>query len=230
MIGLDHPVVVFDVDDTLYAEIDYIKSGLRAGLSALNIPVNHDTFQEAYIARVLKGDRDCLIQKSAAQLGIALTPPDLDAFLTAYRDHQPHIQLSPAVALYLDALKRRQIALAVISDGDPVRQQRKVNSLGLSLWCDPIVFPGSIRPGLDKRSPEPFELLMRHFGHGHRFIFVADNSTKDFLHPLRLGWSAIQILRPQRVHLSQPERGAHQVWSEEEMIEAVDAWLDRTGS
>lgn len=67
MIGLDHPVVVFDVDDTLYAEIDYIKSGLRAGLSALNIPVNHDTFQEAYIARVLKGDRDCLIQGSVSR-------------------------------------------------------------------------------------------------------------------------------------------------------------------
>lgn len=222
---LQKPVVVFDIDDTLYPEFDYIRSGIVQAFPQLGVSCAPEAFLYTFATRYGRGDRKELIQSTAADLGVALQPEKLAAFLHIYRNQLPQIALSPEVEATLARLKEGGIALAAISDGDAHRQNRKVAALKLRQWLDPVVLTGALPGQIDKTSPVPFKLIEAHFGDGHRFVYIADNSVKDFIHPSRLGWQMIQIQRPERVHLTPPAPNTIVVLDEQSMLSAVHQFV-----
>jgi hypothetical protein len=96
MAETNFPVVVFDIDDTLYPELDYIRSGLRSGGAALGPDIDLVRYEEAYVSRFLAGQRENLVQTSAADLRISLTPERVRAFLKAYAESAHSQRLRPA--------------------------------------------------------------------------------------------------------------------------------------
>ncbi len=173
------PVVVFDIDDTLYPEFDYIRSGVRCGAVALGPSVDCDRFVETYASRFLAGQRDDLIQATAADPGIAIEPEHVKAFLGAYRAQTPAIALSATIRSGLSRLAERGVSLAAISDGDAKRQRRKVEALDLDVWLNPVILTGELGEGtrqkgsvtvrVDRtafRSGTPIRVCRRQFGQG----------------------------------------------------------------
>jgi putative hydrolase of the HAD superfamily len=174
-------VVVFDLDDTLYKEIDYQISGFNAVCIWIKNVYGFN----------LWGDLEKLIQSKVQDVlgglceAAGLQPSVKETLLWVYRLHQPLIQLSPDVDAFLKELDTSCQA-AILTDGRSVSQRLKLKSLGLSHLPAYISEDySSEKPNLDR-----FKLIMREIP-AMRYVYVGDNLKKDFLAPNELGWISI---------------------------------------
>ena len=133
-------VICFDLDDTLYKEIDYLKSAYReiAGYAAehchgCSAPVSvlaHKAY-EVMLAAYREGGN--AFEALNRFLGLNLPASD---YLYIYRNHKPKIALSEDVVRMLDTLKVKGVRIGLITDGRSVQQRNKIEALGLSRWID----------------------------------------------------------------------------------------------
>ncbi|UVO51678.1 HAD family hydrolase [Sphingomonas sp. SUN019] len=192
--------IVLDLDDTLYLERDYVRSGIVAVGDWMRKRRGAADF--AYTAQALwdAGQRGHLFDATLAQLGITPDRSLVEALIVTYRAHLPDIHLAPDAAAFLaDPLGSR---LALITDGPPVAQLRKIEALRLDrAGIDPLIRTGVWGDGFGKPHPRAFRMVeARHGGSGAQMIYVADNPAKDFLGPRTLGWRTVQIDRDGAVH------------------------------
>lgn len=189
---------VFDLDDTLFLERDYVRSGFDAvGIWAarwLRIPNFADRCWRAFLA----GTRGSVFDLVLRDCGVAADTPLVDALVALYRTHVPCIQLLPDARDALHAIADFA-STAVISDGPVASQSRKVEALGIDSFAAPIVLTEVM--GADYRKPHTraFEYLAQQFP-GSVCVYLADNPVKDFSAPRALGWKTIRIRRPEGLH------------------------------
>ena len=198
------PCVVFDLDDTLFLEVDYVRSGFRAvgryaqaewGLAGLG-----DACWEAFQA----GVRHRVFDTVLAGAGIEATPGAVGALVQAYRSHVPDIGLLPDAAACLSALAGR-VSLAVVTDGPAVSQRNKAAALGAEGWSALSVFTAELGEGHSKPDPLAFQMVQEACGWaGADCLYLADNPAKDFAGPARLGWRTARIRRPAGLHAGVP--------------------------
>lgn len=173
---------VFDLDDTLYREIDFLYSGYRAIAHELEARTGTDHYA-GMLARYGRNENvfGWIVDTFKAQW------PELtrEMLLTLYREHIPAITLRREAAALLSELKQRNIPAGLITDGRSITQRNKLQALGLGgYFADTIISEefGSEKP--DERNYRYFENKYP----GYTFHFFGDNTTKDFITPARLGW------------------------------------------
>lgn len=208
--------IIFDVDDTLYPERDYVFSGYRAVGAAFadRLDVNADELAARMRALFDTPDRRRVFNAIVADAGVA--PADADALVqemvATYRGHMPEIALDPeARELLLDLHDR--VALGAISDGYLDVQQRKVDALELAELLDEIVLTDTWGREFWKPHARAFEEIAARLCVAHdRCVYVGDNLAKDFVAPNQLGWQTVLLNRPDRVHGANeaPDNGAPQ--------------------
>lgn len=189
-------VVVFDLDDTLYPERAFIESAFRAVGQRVQAEWGVPEFGHRCLELFAAGVRGNTFQRAYADAaGEVLSEHRAAELLRMYRDHAP-----PSLPWHPDALEavkalHGRVPLALLSDGFLPTQAHKARALGVECWISDPVFTESLGREHWKPSPKGFELIMsRH--PGHRFMYVADNSAKDFIAPRALGWRTVQVLRP----------------------------------
>ena len=194
-------VIVFDRDDTLYLERDYVESGLRAvGTWAVD-QLGVAEMGEGMLEHFRAGARGHLFDDALARAGIASTPERIARMIQVYRQHRPRIQLAQDAARYLASPPPRT-GLALITDGYLDAQRRKIRALGLHASGIEIAVCTDRwgRQGW-KPSCRAFDHVQAFFGlPASAFVYVADNPAKDFHAPRRLGWHSVQISRSGRLH------------------------------
>lgn len=192
-------IVVLDIDDTLYLERSYVKSGFVAVGRLLDTE-----FGVVGSADVLWDDFERGVRGDAFDRVLALQeiPPDrsLVARLVAcYREHEPSIELLPDAKRLIDRLGTRR--LAGITDGPPASQRAKASALGLIGRLHPLVFTGEHGPEAGKPNPFAFERVERVLdAEPARCWYLADNPKKDFVSPQARGWTSIRIRRTNSLH------------------------------
>lgn len=180
-------VVVFDLDDTLYKEQDYLLSAYREIATSLE----SDYAQEGVFDRMcqwwLEGENvfDRLIRTYQLHLTI-------DDLLAVYRSHVPAICLDRKTNLLLDRL-HQQAVLGLVTDGRSITQRHKIDALGLSAYMDADDILISEETGFQKPSNEPFRHFMACYP-SSAYYYVGDNPAKDFQAPNHLGWTTICLL------------------------------------
>lgn len=194
-------VIVFDLDDTLYLERNYVESGLRAVGAWARARLGLDDLGSLMLARFAAGDRTHIFDNSLAAAGAAPTPALIARMLNVYRQHHPTIHLETDVEAYLGN-PPAGTGYAIITDGFIDAQRRKLRALDL--------YRRGIRLGICtdrwgrdswKPSPRAYVHVQDYFGlDPERFTYVADNPTKDFQAPLALGWNTVRIVRPGGLH------------------------------
>jgi putative hydrolase of the HAD superfamily len=196
-------VVVFDIDDTLYLERDYVRSGFRAvgawARRSLGVPDLADRAWAAFET----GVRATIFDTALAGAGVEPTPELIRRLVSCYRDHQPNIALLGDARACLDQLDRDggQRAVGVITDGPLASQSAKARSLGLATWSQTVIFTEALGRGFGKPHPRAFRLVEQRLGvSGERCVYIADNPAKDFAGPRRLGWQTIRVRRPRGLH------------------------------
>jgi putative hydrolase of the HAD superfamily len=193
--------IVFDMDDTLYDERDYVRSGFSAvarvaGRSDAEVAQLTAWLSVAFEAGV-RGDTFDRLRAAFPDVAERCTTIEL---VEAYRAHVPDVRLAPGMPATLDALQRRGLRLGVLSDGPVASQSAKVAALGLERWFDPILLTEALGPAYQKPGTAGFEAIAMSWGmSGPELAYVADNPQKDFLAPRRLGWLTIRLSHPRQL-------------------------------
>lgn len=174
--------VVFDLDDTLYKEVDFLKSAYREIARQIKIP---EAYQLMWNTWQNKGDA---FETLFSKYDIELKKSDL---LDIYRYHKPEIELSAGVREFLELLCEAGYYVGILTDGRTITQTNKLEALDILkyIWPEDIVISeafGSEKPNLKN---------YRHFmKNGQECIYIADNPQKDFIAPNLLGWKTVCLL------------------------------------
>lgn len=175
--------VVFDLDDTLYNEIDYLKSAYR------------------YIARQLEGENWKPLY--ASMFSRYRNKEDVfgylkgayntrkEVLLEMYRNHDPQIVPFEGVIDLLKQIKEQGAGIGIITDGRKRSQMNKINALGVGQYIDQIVISEEV--GTEKPNERNYRLIEEGLP-ADRYYYIADNLKKDFITPNSLGWSTIGLL------------------------------------
>lgn len=182
MFALNNATVVFDLDDTLYPEADYVESGIHHVCKRLLDLCGKDV--EALVRGELAGGRADWLAVACEQARLPASAKE--SLLWMYRLHAPSIRLDPSCARVLGRIRERAKAVAVLTDGRAVTQRLKLTALGLQDWPAYI----SEDHGSEKPSPARFRLIEAKHPAAH-YVYVGDNVKKDFLGCNPLGWISI---------------------------------------
>ena len=183
-IDLADTVLVFDLDDTLYPEIDYHNSGLNYILSLVSTLYT----SKANISSLLS----CTDLSSSPLDNIVshldLPPSVITSLLWLYRNHTPTIQLSPSTLSLLDWAFSHFQSVCILTDGRSISQRLKLTSLGLSH------LPVYISEEYSDLKPSKTRFLaIMHDFPATNYIYVGDNPIKDFVAPNLLNWHTIGL-------------------------------------
>jgi putative hydrolase of the HAD superfamily len=187
--------IVFDLDDTLYLERDYVLSGFAAVHDWLVKEHQWDGFIDHATGLFQAGHRGRIFNEALADSPL---PDDSDLvarMIAIYRDHIPKISLLAEADLTL-AWAGRSFRTAIVSDGFLGVQQRKIDALGLEARVPLIVLTDAFGRTFWKPNPKAFQTVMQAMpGEAAGYVYVADNPRKDFLGPRGLGWRTVRIRR-----------------------------------
>lgn len=194
--------VIFDLDDTLYPERSFAVSAFAAvgewakrelGVAGLAADMTR-LLDDGHLGRLFT----LVLEERGVDAAHAA------ALMEAYRRHQPS-----SLALYDDAavvLDRLAAAapIGLITDGTPAVQRAKVKALGVGHRFGHIVYTHELGGrAFAKPHPGAYEAMTAALGvPGCHFVYVGDNPAKDFVSPNRMGWTTVQVVRPQRIHAS----------------------------
>lgn len=185
--------VIFDLDDTLYAERDFVLSGFRAVDSWLQSELAISGFAEAARRHFDSARRGRIFDAALADLGVADPARLVPQLVAVYRAHSPQLALLPDAERALRHLRPRS-RLGLLTDGYAATQRNKVAALGLAPWFDALVFTDDLGREHWKPSPVPFRRMMALLGvPAPECVYVADNPLKDFAAPNELGWRTVQV-------------------------------------
>lgn len=184
-------VICFDLDDTLYKEIDFLKSAYRE--IALHAAQGDQMLADQAYTEMLQAYKDGGNAFQRLNEWFGVTTPVAD-YLAMYRAHRPDIHLEEDVVATLDALKTAGHTIALITDGRSVQQRNKMAALGLNRWIDDGDIVVSEEIGSEKPAEANYRRVMERHPEAERFVYVGDNPAKDFIAPNRLGWNTICLL------------------------------------
>lgn len=199
-------LIVLDIDDTLYLERDYVRSGFQAVSSYIKDKVGFGEFYNLAWGEFLAGRRGKTFDNVLAQLPSAIQSElSISDLVQIYRSHKPNIHLCSDASHFINA-SSQEYRLAVVTDGPANSQRNKIEALGLEERVSELVVTDEHGPLWPKPSHLPFRHLQESFGvSGDSCVYIADNPQKDFVGPTALGWHTIRILRPGGLHVDVPD-------------------------
>lgn len=189
-------VVVFDLDDTLYKEIDFLKSGYRkvAGLVEKQYGIKDLEVYYQLLTWYYRGEN--AFANLNEKYGISNR---IEEYLDVYRYHQPSIYLSTETKETLSYLEDMDVAMCIITDGREITQKQKIEALGLAEW----ISMDNVMINEEKAHAKPnhwsYDRIMlkcyEQFPDMNlSFCYVGDNPDKDFIAPNQLGWDTVCLL------------------------------------
>ena len=175
--------VIFDLDDTLYSEKEYVQSGYKAVSDYLGGGYE-EKLQEFFAAG--KPAIDELLR----ELGREDEKSDA---IHAYRYHKPTIHLFPDVKETLESLRARGIKIGLITDGRPEGQRNKIEALGIDKCFDDIIITDELG-GTQFRKPcdIAFRIMATKWKlPTSEIAYIGDNVSKDFQGPRQIGMASM---------------------------------------
>lgn len=178
--------VIFDLDDSLYSEKDYVKSGYRAVAGYLGESKYAD-----HLWKLFEDGRPA-IDELLVGLGKEC---EKTACLSIYRNHKPSIYLYDGIKDLIEELKFKGIKIGIITDGRPEGQRNKIDALGLYELIDPedVIITDELG-GIQFRKPCDIAfriLLTRWKMNPSDVVYIGDNAEKDFQAPKQLGMRSV---------------------------------------
>lgn len=198
--------VLFDLDDTLYPEEEFVRSGFRAvGRELESRGLCSGARASELFVTIHKGEgRDAVLDKGLRRLG--LSPTLASELVATYRAHDPvQLTLFPGVSELLRRL-RMVVKVGVVTDGWLGVQKRKVAALGLEDQVDAVFCSDELGRALWKPDPAPFLGCLDRLGgvKPERAVFVGDNPARDVAGALAAGLRPVLLRTDQGCFRSEP--------------------------
>ena len=172
--------VIFDLDDTLYSEKQYVRSGYQKIAEYLG----RDDATEKLWSYFESGKP--AIDVYVAEIGEEEKKAEC---LKIYREQMPDITLYEDVTSLIANLKNKGIKVGIITDGRPEGQRNKIKALGLNKMVDDIIITDELG-GVQFRKPcdIAFRIMQTRWKIPYeQIVYVGDNPNKDFQACKQLG-------------------------------------------
>lgn len=187
--------LIIDLDDTLYDERSYVLSGfsaVAADIARRHPHLDPDALFAAMQAELDAHGRGRVFDRALAQAGLAPDRGMVAELVQSYRAHEPTIALWPGVAETLADLARDH-RLAILTDGLPLMQRRKVAALGVEALVDEVLY------SWEHESPKPdpacyAEALRRLGTTAEETVVIGDNPGHDMAAAHAIGARSIRVL------------------------------------
>jgi putative hydrolase of the HAD superfamily len=193
--------VLFDLDDTLYPERDYVRSGFQAIAKHLaDSQKDVDSLYSLLEQAFEQGPRDKVFNTVLKLWGRHDSEQVIRELVNIYRNHLPNLKLDQQVSAILSRLKQ-QFKLGLLSDGFLPAQKLKVQALQLQDSFDHIIYTEELGRDFWKPSPQAFIIMSDTLAvPPPQCVYVADNPAKDFVAPNQLGWQTVQLKQNFQIH------------------------------
>lgn len=202
--------LIFDMDDTLYPEKDYVASGFQAVGRYVERTLGHSGFAAAALRLFQAGEKRQVFNRALAELGLPCTGELIAELVACYRRHEPQIALAADAKAVL-SLVGSGVKLGLLSDGYLEAQERKVHKLGLPGRFDAVVLSDELGRACWKPSPVPYERITQLLAVDHEAcVYVGDNGGKDFITAKALGWRTVRLRRADGVYADAPVPEAYE--------------------
>ena len=185
--------VILDLDNTLYDEHQFVKSGFKAVAYQLanKFGLNEELIYSRLYKIFLEKGRKQVFTQILNYYGI-YTEANLSYILEVYRQHLPRISVFKDVCAVLPVLKK-EYRLGLITDGLKLVQENKVKALKISGYFDATVFATDYG---SKCSQKPFLAILEKLQvKATESVYVDDNPYKGFAIAKQLGIRTIRMLR-----------------------------------
>ena len=189
-------VIVFDLDDTLYPEIEFVQSGFAAVSEYFfNLYPKHS--KESLYAMMLQeleeNGRGKVFDVVLEYLGCK-SKKMIRETLSIYRLHTPTLTLPQESLEILEYYSSQNIPLYIVTDGNKIVQNNKIQALDVA----PFIKTSFIthRYGKIHAKPSPYCFVKIAEKEGVKYediVYIADNINKDFVGIKKLGFRTIRI-------------------------------------
>lgn len=189
--------VIFDLDNVLYAEEDYIFAAYRNIAKFLSEKCDLSD-REIYDRLVRDFRRKTsmyprLFNDLVADLGLGqdLVPEILGIYVSTI----PDLKLLPGTVNVLEGLRRNRMRLGLLTNGSVEAQKNKVRLLGLEKYFESIVYAREKGKENEKPNPEAYREVLRALHvTPEETICIGDNPHTDFWGAKKLGIRTVRLL------------------------------------
>jgi putative hydrolase of the HAD superfamily len=215
-------LIAFDLDDTLYPELSFVKSGFRAVARAVEERFPHvQKFYELLWCIFSAGERCSTFDVALQQAGLGEREITVAELVHIYRSHMPGIDLYPDAREILATLQGKK-KIGLVTDGYLETQKNKFAALQLDQYVEQAVFTDAAGRDAWKPSPWGYQQLMEYFSlPGEQCVYVGDNSLKDFTGAQALGWITFKIVRDEGLYRDTTGAVDHTMRALTELIEFI---------
>lgn len=174
--------IVFDLDDTLISEREYIDSGFRhlskllCGKLGRQATEVFDTLQNLF-----SDDPKNVFNRLFESAGVSYTDDIIKNCVEEYREHLPLIHYYEDVLPCVNHLKAQGIKTGVITDGYSIAQRQKIRAVRANEYFDEIIVTDELGREFWKPHARSFEIMRERLEVDFsEMVYVGDNPEKDF--------------------------------------------------
>ncbi|MDQ7045238.1 MAG: HAD family hydrolase [Sulfurimonas sp.] len=188
-------VIVFDLDDTLYNEIDYVKSAFMEVSKYFSDTYRFEKnkFFTLMMEKLNQNGRGKVFDDTLAHFNI-LNKANVKKSISIYRTHIPNIKLPQASKDIINYYTRLAIPLYIVTDGNKLVQFNKIKGLNIENSFKKILI--THRYGIKNAKPSVYcfiKIAQLEKVNYSDIVYIGDNIKKDFIAIKKLGFRTIRI-------------------------------------
>jgi putative hydrolase of the HAD superfamily len=174
--------IVFDLDDTIVSEIEYLESAFKE--IARDLDITNDRLFEEMLGWYQNNENVFL------RLQDKFITTSIWDLKNRYRTHFPNFNPKSKNRELLIELKKQGHFLGLITDGFSITQRNKLKALDIESIFDLIIISEEF--GSEKPNEDNFTIF-KQFNTRDNY-YIGDNFQKDFITPNKLGWITIGLI------------------------------------
>lgn len=189
--------VVFDLDDTLISEKQYVKSGFREVSKFISNKYNLNQ-EEVFniMLQIFEESSKDVFNRVLNNFRIEYAKEEILCLIKIYREHIPEIEFFGDVIPTLNKLRSKGIKIGIITDGYKETQSRKLEVLKCYELFDEIIMTDELGREFWKPHEKAYRLIAEKLGVNlNEMIYIGDNISKDFISANKLRIMSVCINR-----------------------------------
>lgn len=207
--------IIFDLDDTLYDETQFVEGGFKAVsiYIADNYGIDERIIFQTLVDVLKEYGRGKTFDIALKKLGI-YDENVIPMLVNVYRTHVPQLSLYAEAKKLLLHLKSQGYLLGLITDGNLEVQKNKVKSLKIDNLFNCMIFSDEYSGEKQKPHPFPYEQALYVLkAHPKESVYIGDNPYKDFITAKKIGMHTIRVLkgRYKEIRLKKEYEAEHQI-------------------
>jgi putative hydrolase of the HAD superfamily len=197
--------VIFDLDDTLISEMDYIRSGynhISKILSNEHDLIAKEVYNQLFLEFNL--DKKNVFNRVLDRFSVSYDKEYIYKLVNEYREHKPNINFFEDVLPTIKMLKENGLKVGIITDGYKVAQRLKLEAVNaFELFDNNLIITDELGREFWKPHMRPYELIKEKLDVDfNEMVYVGDNPEKDFyigsIYPI----TTIRIKRENGIYLN----------------------------